>query len=178
METYLLSTTAFILFSSQAKLHRLLFAFTQTEESSQRQRQWQRLRNSDENGSDDALRLRRWLRVGGDWSSSLTAMASFEAEQPASTSSVLRGGIRQRRRLPPPLLSGELVVAGDSDGLFLLRRRRNVEFDGGLCQRVATAEHPSPLQRDGGGGSMVGTPRVPGGSATRFGWWRQSALSR
>nr|GMD40905.1 hypothetical protein Iba_chr10aCG13900 [Ipomoea batatas] len=117
------------------------------------------LRNSGENGSDDALRLRRWLRVGGGWSSSLTAMASSEAEQPASTSSVLRGGIGQRRRLPPPLLSGELVVAGDSDGLFLLRRRRNDEFDGGLCQRAATAEHPSPLQRDGGGSSMVGTPR-------------------
>nr|GMD19199.1 hypothetical protein Iba_chr07eCG5970 [Ipomoea batatas] len=45
----------------------------------------------------------------------------------------------------PPLFSGELVVAGGSDGLFLLRRRRNDEFDGGLWQRAASAEHPSPL---------------------------------
>nr|GME03875.1 uncharacterized protein LOC109173079 [Ipomoea batatas] len=78
---------------------------------------WFSLWSSDENGSDDALGLRLWLRDGGGWRSSSTVVASSEAEQPASTSSVLRGGIGQRRRLPPPLFSDELVVAGGSDGL-------------------------------------------------------------
>nr|GMC66559.1 hypothetical protein Iba_chr02eCG6870 [Ipomoea batatas] len=60
--------------------------------------------------------------------------------------------------------------------LFLLRRQKNDEFDGGLWQRAASAEHPSPLQRDGGGSSMGGTPRLPvaqrrglvGGGSRRF----------